>query len=165
MESIDIVLRHIIESVEGNPVLSGLTILVVWALVQDFFLFRRLRRLVRGGDGKTLEGTIRTLQDRVTALESYAVKTSGTLSAIDARLKKSVRGVAMKQFDPFQGQGGQQSFSVALVDESGDGVVVSSIHARDGVRVYGKALTRFTSQRELSNEEKDAIVEAKKKLN
>lgn len=165
METTDIVLHHILEAVHGNPVLSGLTILVVWALVQDFFLFRRLRRLVRGGDGKTLEGTIRTLQDRVAALESYAVKTSGTLNAIDVRLKKSVRGVAMKQFDPFQGQGGQQSFSAALVDEGGDGIVVSSIHARDGVRVYGKALTGFASQRELSNEEKDAVVEAKKKLN
>lgn len=164
MESADIVLHHVLEAVQGNPVLSGLTILVVWALVQDFFLFRRLRRLVRGGDGKTLEGTIRTLQERVSALESYTVKTSETLNIIDSRLKKSVRGVAMKQFDPFQGQGGQQSFSAVLLDESGDGIVVSSIHARDGVRVYGKALTSFASRRELSDEEKDAVVEAKKKL-
>ena len=70
----------------------------------------------------------------------------------------------MKHFDPFQNAGGQQSFATALVSEKGDGVVVSGIHSRDGVRVYAKPIERFESKRELSNEEHEAIRDAKKVL-
>ncbi|MES2135019.1 MAG: DUF4446 family protein [Patescibacteria group bacterium] len=164
MEGADIVVQHIIEAIEGNPVLSGLTILVVWALIQDFFLFRRLRRLVRGGDGKTLEGTIRKLQERVGELEAHALKSATAFDNIDARLEKSIRGIAVRRFDPFGGEGGQQSFIVALLNEQGDGTVLSGIHARDGVRVYAKAVKKFVSERELSEEEKGAIEEAKNNL-
>ncbi|TAJ12918.1 DUF4446 family protein [Patescibacteria group bacterium] len=164
MESVHVVLEYIVESVQHNPVITGLLVLVLWSLIQDFVLFRRLRRLVRGGDGKTLEGTIRKLQERVANLEAYATKTTNELNLIHTRVKKSIRGVAMKQFDPFGGTSGQQSFSTAFIDEDGNGVVVSSLHARDGVRVYGKAIKKFVSVRELSDEEKETVNEAKQKL-
>lgn len=164
MDSVYIVLGYIAGSVQHNPVVTVLLFLVVWSLVQNFILFQRLRRLVRGGDGKTLEGTIRKLQERIVHLEAYATKTTNELNLIHARVKKSIRGVAMKQFDPFGGTSGQQSFSTAFIDESGDGIVMSSLHARDGVRVYGKAVKKFTSVRELSDEEKEAVNEAKQKL-
>lgn len=164
MESADIVLQHVLEAVQGNPVLSGLTILVAWALIQDLFLFRRLRRLVRGGDGKTLEGTIRKLQERVSTLEAHATTSSVAFNNIDTRLETCIRGVAVRRFDPFGGEGGQQSFIVALVNEKGDGTVLSGIHARDGVRVYAKAVKKFLSERELSEEERSAISDAKKTL-
>ncbi|MBP6946390.1 MAG: DUF4446 family protein [Candidatus Pacebacteria bacterium] len=164
METAHIVLQNVLESVQGNPVLSGLTILVAWALIQDLFLFRRLRRLVRGGDGKTLEGTIRKLQERVSTLEEHATKSTVAFNNVDARLETCIRGIAMRRFDPFGGEGGQQSFIVALLDEKGDGAVLSGIHARDGVRVYAKAVKKFLSERELSEEERGAISDAKKTL-
>lgn len=164
MESTDIVLQHLLDALQGNPVLSGLSILVIWALIQDFFLFRRLRRLVRGGDGKTLEGTIRTLQERVSVLEAHATKSELAFDNVDARLETCVRGISVKRFDPFGGEGGQQSFIVTLLDECGDGAVISGIHARDGVRVYAKGVKKFTSERELSTEEQDSIADAKKTL-
>ncbi|MES2014834.1 MAG: DUF4446 family protein [Patescibacteria group bacterium] len=164
MGSVDAVLQFVLQGIQGNPVLSGLSILVLWALIQDLFLFRRLRRLVRGGDGKTLEGTIRKLQERVGVLESHAAKSTLAFENIDTRMEKCVRGIAVRRFDPFGGEGGQQSFIVALVNEEGTGTVLSGIHARDGVRVYAKAVKKFTSERELSKEEQEAIADAKKNL-
>jgi hypothetical protein len=76
-----------------------------------------------------------------------------------------VSGVSVKRFDPFQNAGGQQSFASALLNEKGDGVVLSGIHSRDGVRVYAKEVKKFASERELSEEETGAIAETKIKLN
>jgi hypothetical protein len=164
VDNFDAVFHSTIADLTTNPILSGLAILIIFALVQDFFLFRRLRRLVRGGDGKTLEGTIRKLQERVSFLESHAVKSEKGFENLDQRLSTSVRSVAMKRFDPFAGAGGQQSFATAYLNEKGDGVIISGIHSRDGVRVYAKEISNFKSERELSEEERGAVEEAKKKL-
>lgn len=164
MENIDVALRVALEAVQGNPVLSGLAILVLWALIQDFVLFRRLRRLVRGGDGKTLEGTIRKLEERVATLEGHAKKTNILFAELQRSVATAIRGVSVKKFNPFEGSGGQQSFVVALIDEKGTGTVISGIHARDGVRVYAKAVEKFSSLSTLSDEEKQAVEEAKQNL-
>ncbi len=164
MQGPDIVFHDIVLSLKENPVLSGVTVLVIFAFISDLFLFRRLRRLVRGGDGKTLEGTIIKLQERVAILESHAVKAEAAFENVDERLQGSIRGVAVHRFDPFQGGGGQQSFAAALLDEHGDGAVISGIHARDGSRVYAKSVKGFLSERELSEDERQAIADAKKNL-
>lgn len=160
----DVVYDRVLSGLSGSPILSGLAILVIFSLLQDFFLFRRLRRLVRGGDGKSLEGTIKKLNERVSNLETHALKAEAAFENVDARLGTAVRSVSVKRFDPFQNAGGQQSFATALLDEQGSGVVISGIHARDGVRVYAKNVSKFKSERELSEEEEGAIEEAKKNL-
>ena len=86
------------------------------------------------------------------------------LADANRRLLRAVQGVSVKRFDPFQGAGGQQSFASAFLDEKGNGTVLSGIHARDGVRVYAKEVRNFQSERELSEEEKGAIDEARSKL-
>jgi len=164
MESAGIVFQNLFLALQGNPALTVLAILVAAALVQQFFLSLRLQRLMQGGDGKTLEGTIRKLQERVTTLETHAAKSELAFENVNARLERSIRGIAVRRFDPFGGEGGQQSFIIALLNEQGNGTVLSGIHARDGVRVYAKALKGFVSERELSEEEQSAIADAKKTL-
>lgn len=104
------------------------------------------------------------LKERVQKLEAHAKETTLILKETDERLTRSVQGVSVKRFDPFQNAGGQQSFATALLSEKGDGVVISGIHSRDNVRVYAKEVTNFASERELSEEERGAIDDAKKKL-
>lgn len=154
----------LISGFSGNPILSGLAVLILFALVQDFFLFRRLKKLVRGGDGKSLETTIRKLIDRVELLEKKSAEEMRVRSEVSAKLGKSIQAVSVERFDPFQNASGQQSFATALLSESGNGVVLSGIHARDGVRVYAKDVKEFNSSRELSDEEKSAILSAKRML-
>lgn len=104
------------------------------------------------------------LKDRVGALEKHAQTAEKAFDDIDRRLGTAVRAIALERFDPYQGAGGQQSFASAFLNEKGDGIVVSGIHSRDGVRVYAKPVASFTSERELSEEESRAIDNAKKKL-
>lgn len=107
---------------------------------------------------------IKKLKDRVAALEKRSETAEAALEDVDKRLGTAVRGVAVERFDPYQGAGGQQSFTTAFLNEEGGGLVVSGIHSRDGVRVYAKPVTAFKSERELSLEESRAIDSAKKKL-
>ena len=68
----------------------------------------------------------------------------------------------MVRFNPFSEIGGDQSFSVALLDGNDDGLVITSFYTREGNRVYGKPIKQSVSQYALSKEEIKAIEMAKK---
>ncbi|MEK7613771.1 MAG: DUF4446 family protein [Patescibacteria group bacterium] len=153
----------VLNLIRYEPILSGLAVLLLYSLIRTSLLSRRLTKLTKGGDGKTLEGTIKKLGDRTTALETHAKTTEVALENVDERLQGAVRGVAVERFDPF-GNSGQQSFATALLNEKGDGVVLSGIHSRDGVRVYAKEIKQFKSERELSEEEAKAVAHSQKTL-
>ena len=154
----------LLKLIAEHPLALGLAVIVLVLIVQMYLFSRKLELLLKGGDGKSLEGTIRALDSRASALEKHASATSAALTNHEGRIARAVSGVSVKRFDPFQNAGGQQSFSSALLNEKGDGIVLSGIHARDGVRVYAKEVTNFTSERELSEDESGAIHEATDKL-
>ncbi len=67
------------------------------------------------------------------------------------------------RFNPFSEGGGNQSFSLALLDDNNDGVVVTALYTKEGSRVYGKPIKEGKSEFSLSEEEKKAIEKACKK--
>jgi hypothetical protein len=73
----------------------------------------------------------------------------------------SLRHLGLVRYNPFRDTGGDQSFAVVLADSHGDGIVLSSLHARDTTRVYAKPLHAWGSSHQLTEEEKQAIVEAR----
>jgi len=75
--------------------------------------------------------------------------------------KTSVQKVGIVRYNPFSEVGGNQSFSVALLDGHNNGIVITSLFSRDGNRVYGKPVKNGHSEYSLSNEEKKAIEKAK----
>jgi hypothetical protein len=72
----------------------------------------------------------------------------------------AVRHVGVVRFDAFEDMGGQLSFSAALLDAHGDGVVITSINGRQDTRVYAKQIRNGASVHNLSDEERQAIREA-----
>ena len=83
-------------------------------------------------------------------------------SDLKANHQFNVQKVGMIRFNPFSEIGGDQSFSVALLDGKDDGVVITSFYTREGNRVYGKPIKKGESQYALSKEEVKAIETAKK---
>ncbi len=148
--------------VGAHPLTAILGIFSFVLIAIVLWLAYRLDVLTRGGNGKSLESTITTLASRIQKLETHAGAATEGLKNHEIRIRRAVSGVSVKRFDPFQNAGGQQSFSTALLNETGDGVVISGIHARDGVRVYAKEVKNFSSERELSEEERLSILDAKK---
>lgn len=76
---------------------------------------------------------------------------------------KHIQKVALKRYNPYEDSGGDQSFSLVLLDKEGDGFVLSSLHARSGTRVFAKFIKSGKSEHyKLSKEEEETIEEAMK---
>jgi hypothetical protein len=65
--------------------------------------------------------------------------------------------IGLVRYDAFPDMGGMLSFSAALLDERGDGVVISAINGRQETRAYGKPMVAGESDHSLSDEERDAV--------
>ncbi len=73
---------------------------------------------------------------------------------------KAVRNVALVRYDAFADQGGQMSYSVALLDAAGDGVVLTAINGRSETRAYAKGVTGGSGTADLTPEERQALAAA-----
>ena len=74
----------------------------------------------------------------------------------------SIKRIGMVRFNPFSEVGGDQSFSVSLLDGENSGIVITSHYTREGNRIYGKPIKNGQSEYALSKEEKEAVEKAKK---
>jgi hypothetical protein len=87
----------------------------------------------------------------------------GEVEALRRESKGALRHLAVVRYDAFGDMGGRLSWSVALVDDAGTGIVLTSIHGRSDARTYAKNVTGWTSDQQLSPEEQEAIGQARAK--
>jgi hypothetical protein len=133
------------------------------ALVVALVLWRRTARLaatqsvVLGeASGDLLEFAV-SLQGRVDDLYRAVDEVAAGLSRVDRRVDGAVSNTAVVRYDAYEGTGGQQSASVALLDATRTGTVVTAIQGRDYARIYVKDLDRGRSSVALSPEEQEAV--------
>jgi len=142
--------------------LAGLALLLAaWLLV----LLRRLRRDQRAvlgergaqdlvGHAAALDREFRILHDTV---QDAATRLHDRMAAAEARLDGAIAYRALVRYDAYGEMSGHQSTSIALLDASRSGVVLSSIHHRDQARVYAKRVDRGHGELQLSPEEEEAV--------
>jgi len=94
-------------------------------------------------------------------LKENLKKFSGELEKLKKENAFNVKKVGIIRFSPFKEVGGDQSFSIAILDGNNDGVVISSLYTREENRIYGKPIKGCSSEYLLSDEEKQAIEKAK----
>jgi hypothetical protein len=82
------------------------------------------------------------------------------VAAVRAEAGSALRHVAVVRYDAFSDQGGRLSFSAALLDDNGDGLVLTSINSRSETRTYAKGVQRGGSEHDLSPEEQQAVAHA-----
>ena len=117
----------------------------------------RMRDLLSGVEGADLEAVLVQHGRMREELKQQVVTIEGRTETIERKLMRSKRHVGLVRYDAFQDIGGLQSFAMAVYDDNGDGVVLSSIIGRAEGRVYGKPLMAGKSDRNLTNEEQQAI--------
>ena len=138
----------------------------VLALVVSLLLWRRLVRvqaaqsLVLGGGRQDLLDFTVSLQGRIDDLHRAVDEVATGLSRVDRRVDGSVTNTAVVRYDAYEGTGGQQSASLALLDATRTGTVVTAIQGRDYARIYVKDLDRGRSSVALSPEEQEAVERA-----
>jgi hypothetical protein len=81
----------------------------------------------------------------------------GEVHALRAEVSDALRHLAVVRYDAFGDMGGHLSWSMALLDDSGNGVVLTSIHGRSDARTYAKNVSDWSCDQQLSPEEEEAI--------
>jgi Protein of unknown function (DUF4446) len=138
----------------------------VLALVLAAVLWRRVARIQAGqavvlGSGRSdlLDFAV-SLQARIDDLHRAVDEVATGLSRVDRRVDGSLTNTAVVRYDAYEGTGGQQSASMALLDATRTGTVVTAIQGRDYARIYVKDLDRGRSSVALSPEEQEAVERA-----
>jgi hypothetical protein len=133
------------------------------ALALALFLWLRTSRLAAGqkvvlgqSSGDLLEFAV-SLQGRVDDLHRAVDEVAAGLSRVDRRVDGAVTNTAVVRYDAYEGTGGQQSASVAFLDATRTGTIVTAIQGRDYARIYVKDLDRGRSSVALSPEEQEAV--------
>ena len=139
-------------------IVSGIAILVgiAWIVKTE----KRLNKFFMGKKASNLEDTINALQEEIKILNHSKTTTEQELSNINKKLKQSIRGVETIRFNPFPDQGSNQSFAIGMLNEEGNGVVISSLYSRERMSIFAKPIKNGKSEYELTNEEKEALVKS-----
>ena len=130
------------------------------------FMAQKIKRLLGGTQAKDIQEALVLIRKELEKLKSFRGEVDKYLETVEIRLKRSVQSVETVRFNPFKGtgDGGNQSFSTAFIDEDGNGVVVSGLYSRERVSIFSKAVKNFNSDFELTDEERGVIGNSQKKL-
>ena len=113
--------------------------------------------LVAGDAGTSFADAIGRQSAGMEGLRSDVRVLRDDLAAARADLSDALRHVAVVRYDAFGDMGGRMSFSAALLDDAGDGLVLTSINGRSETRTYAKGVKAGSSEHSLSPEEEQAI--------
>jgi hypothetical protein len=138
-------------------VAAGVALAVVLGLWRRTSRLAAAQSVVLGqGSADLLEFAV-SLQGRVDDLYRAVDEVAAGLSRVDRRVDGAVSNTAVVRYDAYEGTGGQQSASVALLDATRTGTIVTAIQGRDYARIYVKDLDRGRSSVALSPEEQEAV--------
>lgn len=139
--------------------------LAAWLLVlqrSESRLRSRLRRILSDNGSTGLDEVLAGQAARIEQLATRVDALTALQRELETATGSSLQKVGVVRFNPFQDSGGDQSFAIALLDQRGSGVLVSSLHGRAETRIFAKQVTNGRSTHSLSDEEQQAIREALK---
>jgi hypothetical protein len=157
------------QSLLANPLLLGFIILAIATLILlglVIWMYIKMRRFIVGLDAHNISESLTHVSGNLDELQTFRTEMETYLAGVEKRLRKSVQSVHTVRFNPFKGTGGggNQSFATTLINEEGDGVIISSLYSRDHVSVFSKPIKEHSSDYELSDEEQESLEHAKKGL-
>lgn len=136
-------------------------VLFIWNIFLQFSfgkLNKNQKKLFKGKKAQDLEPIIIENNENIKELFKKAEDLFQKTDKINKHSLKSLHKVGLLRFNPFREIGGDQSFSLALLDDENSGAIISSLYSREGVRIYCKSLQKGTSAKHpLTEEEKKAI--------
>lgn len=151
----------------------ALTILVIVGVIWVLDLQARILKLsskyerLLSGVGEDGEGTATAamLANLASRLEETTARTERLVAhatQVDMALTRSLQGIGLVRFRAFEDTGGDQSFSLALADGEGNGVIISALYGREATRIYAKPVQKWISSKALTDEEIQALEEARR---
>ena len=159
-------MSEIINVINNNQemiIIIGIAILILffaWNIYLSLNLRnikKRTRSFFSGKEGKDLEEVIYTQIKNSDKINENINKIYKENIQIRENIQKCIQKVGVVRFNPFGEVGGNQSFAIALLDNSLSGVIILSLYSREGVKVYSKQIVEGKSEYKLTKEEEEAI--------
>lgn len=142
--------------------LAALVVLLLLGLLTLLVRVQRLQRrihgLTRGVEGN-LEEMLRTHLDTVESTARRMDALEQAVAVLQSQMPTCLRHAHLVRYDAFDDVGGEQSFSLALLDAQGNGVVLTSVYSRADVRVYAKSIQAGRASHALSQDEERLLRE------
>jgi Protein of unknown function (DUF4446) len=137
---------------------AALAVLLALAAHARVARLRRGFRALEGADGpQSVLEAISSTRRETADLRRQIMTARQELDGARADLADALRHVAVVRYDAFGDMGGRLSFTAALLDDAGDGLVLTSIHGRSEARTYAKGVKGGKSEQSLSPEEEQSI--------
>lgn len=139
---------------------AAVAVAALLLLLTNWLTLRRVRgaqKTLLGGGNEDLVDFAVSLQKRIDDLHRSVDEVGARVGRVDARIDSTVSKTAIVRYDAYENSGGHQSASVAMLDSSRTGVVISAIQGRDYARIYVKELDRGRASVALSPEEQEAV--------
>jgi len=128
-------------------------------------LIKRYRTMLTGNEGKNLEEILLDLSERMITAETKIERMELTIARLEKEATQCLQRWALQRYKAFANVGGDQSFTLVLLDRNGDGVMLSSIYGRDESRVYAKTISAGKANYPLSDEEQEVLAAALQQRN
>ena len=147
-------------------VLLLLVVILVLAALCGFLFFhyfkmnKNIDLILEKGKIKDLRNVLFSHIEKTKELDFGLKDAFGKIKSLEDTSKISFQKIGVVRFNPFNDQGGNQSFTIALLDSQNNGFVISSLFVNEGNRVYAKSVVAGKSEYTLSSEEKEAIPRA-----
>ena len=116
------------------------------------------------GDGKDIRQDLNMYIDRIIDLEAGLSETNSYCKQLDNRLKCCLQKVGVVKYNAYKDAGNDLSFAVALLDENDNGIVFNGIYSREMSNIYCKPILSGVCKYNLTEEEKEALKNAMRKL-
>ena len=117
-------------------------------------LEKKYRKFMRGVNNKSLEELVIGYLDKIDKIEVYSERIKQKNDEMNDKLVKCVQKVDIIRFKAFEDVGSDLSFSVALLDNLDDGLILTGIYGRNESTTYAKPINKGVSRYDLSKEEK-----------
>lgn len=146
-------------------IMSGVIIILLVGFIIMIAKFSSLNKRYKDfmkklGNGKNLEEDLETYMYRVDKVEKQNVEISNQINNLNNDLTKCIQKVGIVRYNAFKDTGSDLSFTLALLDENNDGVVLNGIYSREMSNIYAKPVEKGKSTYTVSEEEAQAIQKA-----
>lgn len=136
----------------------------IWLLTLSFLVWKQsnfLKLLFPRSGERDIRKKFEEVLGRVRNFESQLSDLDTKITEYQKREQRHIQRVELLRFNPYNDTGGDQSFAAAFLDNGGSGIVLTSLHARSGTRVFAKDIVLGKSNKyQLSKEEESLIKRA-----
>lgn len=154
-------ISYLLKLIESFPNFTFIFLILI-LFIYILYIHIKINNFTKGENGASLETLIKKCVDSVSEIEKRNELISEHALSLDSRVSHALRNAQMIRYKAFEAGGSNQSFSIALLNEKGNGVIISSLHARDRISTFAKPIEKYSSIYDLTEEEQQVIEDSKK---